>query len=67
MLPIAFSVGFNIGFGFIFMFVFNALMHACIDDIKANKKFINLWVDQACHMIQIATTFIIFVRGGFVC
>lgn len=64
MLPIAFALNFNIGFGFIFMFVLNTFMHAWIDDLKANKKVINLWVDQACHMIQIASTFILFVRGG---
>ena len=31
----------------------NTMLHAYIDDGKANKRRINLIVDQLCHMIQI--------------
>ena len=65
MLPCAFALNFNVGFGFAGMLVFNTIFHAFIDDLKANRKMINLWTDQICHMVQIAGTFIIFVNGGF--
>lgn len=31
----------------------NTILHAYVDDAKANKRCINLIVDQLCHMIQI--------------
>ncbi len=64
MLPIAFVLNFNIGFGYIFFFVLNTTVHAFIDNMKANKKTINLWIDQTCHMIQIVGTFVAFLCGG---
>ena len=45
--------------------IFNTVFHAVIDHLKANIKVINLWVDQTCHMIQIAGTFALFLLGGF--
>lgn len=65
MFPCAFALNFNVGFCFAGMLVFNTILHAFIDDLKANRKMINLWTDQICHMVQIAGTFIIFVNGGF--
>lgn len=67
MLPIAFALNFNTGWGFIFFLAFNTAFHAFVDHLKANLKLINLWVDQSCHMIQIAGTFAIFVLGGLGC
>ena len=67
MLPIATFLNFSVGFGFLFFLVFNTVFHALIDDCKANKRIINLWVDQICHMVQIAGTFTIFVLGGLGC
>lgn len=67
MLPIAFTLNFNIGVGYIFLLILNTTLHATIDDCKANKKVINLWIDQICHMVQIAGTFAIFVLGGLGC
>jgi hypothetical protein len=67
MLPIALALDFNVGWGFAFFFIFNTAFHALIDHLKANLKLINLWVDQSCHMIQIAGTFAIFVLGGLGC
>ena len=65
MLPCAFALNFNVGFGFMFFLVFNTALHAIIDDCKANKRVINLWTDQICHMVQIVGTFCLFAGGGF--
>ena len=64
MLPIALFNSFAISGAFVGMLVFNMIMHAFVDDLKANKRMINLWTDQFCHMVQITATFIIFVNGG---
>ena len=37
-------------------FVINWVIHAIVDDLKANKKIISLVIDQSCHIIQIAFT-----------
>lgn len=39
----------------------NLIIHAIIDDLKANKFKINLIIDQNIHFIQIFITWIIFV------
>lgn len=39
----------------------NLIIHAIIDDLKANKFKINLIIDQSIHFIQIAITWVIFV------
>lgn len=39
----------------------NLIIHAVIDDLKANKFKINLIIDQCIHFIQIFITWIIFV------
>jgi hypothetical protein len=67
MLPCAIALDFNVGFGFAYWFVFNTAFHAITDHLKANVKVINLWIDQSCHMVQIAGTFIAFMCGGMVC
>ena len=67
MLPIAFALNFKVNPAFLFMFGFNAILHAFIDDLKANRKIINLWVDQFCHIVQIGGTFYAFIAGGFGC
>ena len=64
MLPIAHAIDFNISGGFIICFIFNIVMHALTDDLKANKKVINLWVDQLIHMMQILTTAAVYNMGG---
>ncbi len=65
MLPCAFALDFNVGWGFVYYLLFNTAFHAVIDHLKANVKVINLWIDQACHMVQIAGTFTAFMCGGF--
>ena len=43
----------------------NATIHAIIDDLKANKKKINLVQDQYCHFLQVLMTFIFILAFGF--
>ena len=38
------------------LFAGNLLLHMLVDDLKANRKKINLIQDQAVHMVQIAWT-----------
>ena len=59
MLPIALHMSFNIDYIFIIILFVNVFMHAFIDDLKANKKKINLWTDQIIHVAQIIVTFFI--------
>ena len=40
--------------------IINACVHAWVDDLKANKKKINLITDQLVHLGQIAITWSIF-------
>ena len=61
MLPIAISQGFDINWVFGLMLVINTAVHAFVDNLKANVKVINLWVDQSIHMLQIIYTFWLFV------
>ena len=61
MLPIAISQGFDVNWVFGLMLVINTAVHAFVDNLKANVKVINLWVDQSIHMLQIIYTFWMFV------
>ena len=56
MLPIAFIKGFDLGVTFLIVFIFNLSTHAIVDDLKANKRKINLWIDQLIHIFQIVFT-----------
>jgi len=46
---------------FTLMFVTNLVIHAYIDNEKANRKTINLIVDQSAHIFQIICTAIHFL------
>jgi hypothetical protein len=61
MLPIAISQGFDVSWVFGLMLVINTALHAFVDNLKANVKVINLWVDQSIHMLQILYTFWMFI------
>lgn len=61
MLPLAVLNGFNVGVLFAVAMFANAAIHAVIDHVKANRKSINLIVDQTLHIVQILTTWILFV------
>ena len=56
MLPIAYIQHFNISLLFLIMFSVNLVIHALVDDLKANKRKINLWADQLIHIWQIVLT-----------
>lgn len=59
MLPIAISMNFNVSTLFAIIFVGNTIIHAVVDDLKANKIKINLIVDQSIHILQIIITYVI--------
>lgn len=44
------------------LFVINAGLHYLIDDLKANKKKINLLDDQTFHMLQVISTWFILCQ-----
>jgi hypothetical protein len=56
MLPIAVVMNFKISILFGIIFGANVILHAVIDNEKANKFRINLWVDQILHIAQILGT-----------
>ena len=60
MLPIAIALHFNIG-NWIFAYIINMVIHAYVDNLKANKHKINLIIDQLIHIIQIIITWLIFI------
>ena len=49
----------------VILFVGNLLMHMIVDDMKANKKEINLVQDQLMHLAQIFITWIFLVAMHF--
>lgn len=63
MLPIAVSQKFQIEAVFVTMFIINTVVHAIVDDLKANKRKINLVTDQSIHIGQIIVTFLICMLG----
>lgn len=56
MLPIAYMENFNVTGWFAVSLIGNALIHAVVDNAKANKKVINLITDQCIHILQIVVT-----------
>ena len=58
MLPVAVSQEFQIGSIFMVILIINTVVHAIVDDLKANKRKINLITDQLVHVCQIIITFI---------
>ena len=61
MLPIAFAMSFDVTAFFVYILVVNMLVHAVTDDMKANKRLINLWFDQIVHLCQIGLTALMFL------
>lgn len=61
MLPIAISMSFNVSILFVIIFILNAVIHALVDNLKANKLQISLITDQLIHLSQIFATASIFV------
>ena len=44
------------------IFIIDWLIHAIVDDLKANKKVINLVQDQTIHLIQIIATWFLYCK-----
>ncbi|WP_029502507.1 DUF3307 domain-containing protein [Lachnoclostridium phytofermentans] len=44
------------------LFMGNVLIHMVVDDMKANKKKINLIQDQSIHMLQILWTWVCYLN-----
>ena len=61
MMPMAFAMSFSVTIGFAVTLLANAAIHCIVDDLKANKKKINLVHDQSIHAAQIIVTFVLFL------
>ena len=61
MLPIAAYMGFRPTNIFFVMLAVNSVMHALVDNLKANKHKINLIADQSIHLMQIIITAIVLL------
>ena len=57
--PLMFLGGIRDDFFLLLSVLFNAIIHAIIDNLKANKLKINLDVDQCLHGLQIVITWIV--------
>lgn len=51
---------------FLIAIILNTAVHTIVDDLKANRKAINLVQDQIIHLWQILITFAVFIiqEGG---
>ena len=61
MLPVFWSKHFELSASLLVAFMLNVFVHATVDDLKANKRKINLWVDQMIHLFQIIITATVFL------
>ena len=61
MLPLLIYFGLNPPVIFTVLWVINTAAHLIVDDLKANKRKINLIQDQTCHLVQIIVTLIIML------
>ena len=61
MLPVAAYIGFKPTNIFFIMLAVNCIIHAIVDDLKANKHKINLIADQSIHLIQIIVTAVVLL------
>ena len=61
MLPLLIYFKFEPSTLFLILWVGNTAIHAVIDNLKANKRKINLIQDQVLHMVQIIITAILLV------
>lgn len=60
MLPIAINLKFEVDAFFAIILGVNFMIHAIVDNFKANEFKINLVQDQTIHIIQILITFAVF-------
>lgn len=59
-LPILFASAWDPHWAVYLMLGVNLVIHAVVDDLKANKKKINLIIDQTVHFIQIVVTWCVW-------
>lgn len=62
-LPILFASKWNPRWIVYLMIGINLIIHAIIDDLKANKKRLNLIEDQSIHFVQILMTWCVWAFG----
>lgn len=62
MLPLLVYFDFDPPNLFFVLYSFNAAVHAVVDDLKANKRLINLITDQSIHIVQILATLMLLVK-----
>jgi len=60
MIPIFILSGFTVTPLMAVSFAINTAIHMFVDNLKANAHKINLIQDQACHIIQIVATALLF-------
>lgn len=58
-LPLLLLTGLDVPMWFVLAVVINGIVHAIVDDLKANRFRINLIQDQAAHIIQMAAILIV--------
>ena len=63
MLPVAMYLSFDIEFDYFIVLLVNMVIHATVDDLKANHKKLNLVQDQTIHLMQIFFTFMYMIGG----
>ena len=61
MLPVTVYVLLFGGKWFPLLYLLNMIIHFIVDDLKANKKKINLIYDQTMHLIQIVITWFVAI------
>jgi hypothetical protein len=59
MFPLAIQLRFELPMMFYYYYFANTVLHACIDNMKANRLRINLIQDQLLHIGQIILTFVV--------
>lgn len=64
MLPIAYITSFQTNLMFVGTLIANTIIHALVDNGKANEQIFNLIEDQSIHLLQILGTFFILVILG---
>ena len=60
MYSLHFHTGFSSGWVYVIVFLAMLLIHAFVDNLKANKHKINLIQDQLSHVVQIAYVAILY-------
>ena len=61
MIPVVVASSGVLNAAFYTVFIANVIIHATVDDAKANKHRINLLLDQLIHLLQIVGTFFILM------